>query len=220
VTVARRDSDALPSPDRQDIAAESLKDLSFNSSTPLTAMMGGHRTKVFTRVIAFPKGPSVGIGCRASHQRKSRALARSKIGYKGATPLRRTRGGGHAYSAYRPRDLRDYARVFSRGTASGSHSSDKSLGSLRRATSYRKAGAKVATLDGGDMTRPRAADDFTVIRKRIEELRRESVSASAESQARPLAPQPYHPAGATGHTPETIPVNGQGPESWQSRCPR
>jgi hypothetical protein len=46
------------------------------------------------------------------------------------------------------------------------------------------------------MTHPRAADDFTVIRKRIEELRRESVSAPAESQARPLAPQPYHLVGA------------------------
>jgi hypothetical protein len=44
------------------------------------------------------------------------------------------------------------------------------------------------------MTRPRAADDFATIRKRIEELRRESVPAPAESHARQLASQPYHPA--------------------------
>jgi hypothetical protein len=42
------------------------------------------------------------------------------------------------------------------------------------------------------MTRPRAADDFAVIRARIEELRREHVPAAAEPEARPLPPRPYY----------------------------
>ena len=42
------------------------------------------------------------------------------------------------------------------------------------------------------MSRPRAADDFPVIRARIEELRRERVPAPAEPEARPLPPRPYH----------------------------
>ena len=50
------------------------------------------------------------------------------------------------------------------------------------------------------MTRPRAADDFAVIRARIEELRREHVPAPAEAEARPLPPRPYH-------TPSTVTSN-------------
>jgi hypothetical protein len=42
------------------------------------------------------------------------------------------------------------------------------------------------------MTRPRVADDFAVIRARMEELRRERVPAPAEPEARPLPPRPYH----------------------------
>ena len=42
------------------------------------------------------------------------------------------------------------------------------------------------------MTRPRAADDFPVIRARIEELRRERVPAPAVPEARPLPLRPYH----------------------------
>jgi hypothetical protein len=49
------------------------------------------------------------------------------------------------------------------------------------------------------MTRPRAADDFAIIRARLEELRRERVPAPAEPQARP-EPRPYH-------TPSAVPPN-------------
>jgi hypothetical protein len=44
------------------------------------------------------------------------------------------------------------------------------------------------------MTRPRAADDFAVIRARIEELRRAPVPA--EPEERPLPQPPYHTASA------------------------
>ena len=44
------------------------------------------------------------------------------------------------------------------------------------------------------MTRPRAADDFAVIRARMEELRRERAQVSTERDARPLGPPPYHSA--------------------------
>jgi hypothetical protein len=48
------------------------------------------------------------------------------------------------------------------------------------------------------MTRSRAADDFAVIRARIEELRTERVPTPSEPQARPLLPQPYRtPSGVT-----------------------
>ena len=53
------------------------------------------------------------------------------------------------------------------------------------------------------MTRPRAADDFAVIRARIEELRREHVPAPAEPEARPLPPRPYHTPSAV--TPNADP---------------
>jgi hypothetical protein len=43
------------------------------------------------------------------------------------------------------------------------------------------------------MTRPRAADDFAVIRARMEELRRERAQVSTERDA-PLGPRPYHSA--------------------------
>ncbi len=42
------------------------------------------------------------------------------------------------------------------------------------------------------MARPRAADDFAVIRARIEELRRERVPAPAEPEARAFPRRPYH----------------------------
>jgi hypothetical protein len=50
------------------------------------------------------------------------------------------------------------------------------------------------------MTRPRAADDFAIIRARLEELRRERVPAPAEPQARPEPSRPYH-------TPSAVPPN-------------
>jgi len=58
------------------------------------------------------------------------------------------------------------------------------------------------------MTRPRAADDFSVIRARMEELRREAVPTSAGSQTRSLPPQPYHTGSATR------------PASYPRRLPR
>jgi hypothetical protein len=53
---------------------------------------------------------------------------------------------------------------------------------------------RFATINGGNMTRPRAADDFAVIRARMEELRRERAQVSTERDARPLGPRPYHSA--------------------------
>jgi hypothetical protein len=53
------------------------------------------------------------------------------------------------------------------------------------------------------MTRPRAADDFAVIRARLEELRRSRVSASAEPEPRPHPPRPYHTPSAV--TPNANP---------------
>jgi hypothetical protein len=49
------------------------------------------------------------------------------------------------------------------------------------------------------VTRPRAADDFTTIRARMEELRREraQVSAGQEGQST-IGPSPYHPAANGG----------------------
>jgi hypothetical protein len=41
------------------------------------------------------------------------------------------------------------------------------------------------------MTRPRAADDFAMIRARMEELRRERAPVPAEPQARPEPPRAY-----------------------------
>ena len=43
------------------------------------------------------------------------------------------------------------------------------------------------------MTRPRAADDFAVIRARIEELRRSRVPAPAAPPGRPLPPTSREP---------------------------
>jgi hypothetical protein len=40
------------------------------------------------------------------------------------------------------------------------------------------------------MTRPRAADDFAVIRSRMEELRRERAQVSAERETRLPGPRP------------------------------
>jgi hypothetical protein len=53
------------------------------------------------------------------------------------------------------------------------------------------------------MTRPRAADDFAVIRARVEELRRSRVPGSAEPEARSLPPRPYHTSSAV--TPNAAP---------------
>ena len=44
------------------------------------------------------------------------------------------------------------------------------------------------------MTRSRAADDFAVIRARMEELRRERAQVPAERDTRSLGPRPYHAA--------------------------
>jgi hypothetical protein len=41
------------------------------------------------------------------------------------------------------------------------------------------------------MTRPRAADDFTIIRARMEELHRERAPVPAEPLARPEPPRAY-----------------------------
>jgi hypothetical protein len=50
--------------------------------------------------------------------------------------------------------------------------------------------------------RPRAADDFDVIRARMEELRRERAQPAAENDRRPVrAPRPY----AVGNRP--VPAN-------------
>jgi hypothetical protein len=47
-------------------------------------------------------------------------------------------------------------------------------------------GSPLASYDkkGGSMTRPRAADDFAVIRARMEELRRERTRVPAEQKSR------------------------------------
>jgi hypothetical protein len=54
--------------------------------------------------------------------------------------------------------------------------------------------------NGGATSQPRAADDFATIRARMEELRRERSQVSADEKARlRIGPRPYH-RGATGHT--------------------
>jgi hypothetical protein len=48
------------------------------------------------------------------------------------------------------------------------------------------------------MSRPRAADDFPMIRSRMTELRRERDRALAEQDGRsPIGPRPYHHRAAT-----------------------
>jgi hypothetical protein len=42
------------------------------------------------------------------------------------------------------------------------------------------------------MSRSRAADDFAVIRARMEELRRERAQVPTERDTRSLGPRPYH----------------------------
>jgi len=53
------------------------------------------------------------------------------------------------------------------------------------------------------MTRPRAADDFAVIRARIEELRRERAPTPVQPEAHSLPPRPYHTPSAV--TPKADP---------------
>ena len=48
-----------------------------------------------------------------------------------------------------------------------------------------------------ERARPRAADDFRMIRTRMEELRRERAQVSAERDTRPPGPRPYHRAAST-----------------------
>jgi hypothetical protein len=49
-----------------------------------------------------------------------------------------------------------------------------------------------------ERSRPRAADDFAMIRARMEELRRERAQASAEARGRSAIPaRPYHRAATT-----------------------
>jgi hypothetical protein len=43
-------------------------------------------------------------------------------------------------------------------------------------------------------TRPRAADDFTAIRARLEELRREREEIEANQKRSPVGPTPYYRA--------------------------
>jgi hypothetical protein len=50
------------------------------------------------------------------------------------------------------------------------------------------------------MSRPRSADDSTVIRARLEELRRERGQVSVEPAVRPMDPRPFsHARGETKH---------------------
>jgi hypothetical protein len=51
-------------------------------------------------------------------------------------------------------------------------------------------------------TRPRAADDFTVIRARLEELRRERGQIEADQKGRsPIGPKPRHRATSSEREP-------------------
>jgi hypothetical protein len=53
------------------------------------------------------------------------------------------------------------------------------------------------------VTRPRAADDFTAIRARLEELRRERNQIEADQKGRsPIGPKPYHRAASSGRETE------------------
>ena len=61
------------------------------------------------------------------------------------------------------------------------------------------------------MLRPRAADDFAVIRARIEELRRESAQVSAEPDARPTGPRPYPPASSEAKHDALCAVSSRNP---------
>jgi hypothetical protein len=66
---------------------------------------------------------------------------------------------------------------------------------LASAGESRSAHAQVfPTKNGGKMTRPRAADDFAVIRARMVELRRERAQGSVEQETRPPGPRPSHVA--------------------------
>ena len=50
-----------------------------------------------------------------------------------------------------------------------------------------------------ERARPRAADDFAMIRARMEELRREHAQVSAEKRSRSaIHPRPYHRAASNG----------------------
>lgn len=53
------------------------------------------------------------------------------------------------------------------------------------------------------MISPRAADDFAVIRARLEELRRERVRAPGQPEARSPSPRPYQTSSAV--TPNAHP---------------
>ena len=56
------------------------------------------------------------------------------------------------------------------------------------------------------MTRPRAADDFAVIRARLEELRRERAQVSAEPNVQPTGVRPYPPASGESKPAATRPL--------------
>ena len=69
--------------------------------------------------------------------------------------------------------------------------------------------APVTTTNGGKVTtRPRAADDFAVMRARVEELCREHAEVSGDPKGRsPVGPRPYHRAAIGDHTPtQSVPV--------------
>ena len=63
-------------------------------------------------------------------------------------------------------------------------------------------GARPKNPNGGNVTRPRAADDFAAIRARMEELRRERARAATDDEAS-AKPRPQ-PAGSKPGLPLAI----------------
>jgi hypothetical protein len=60
---------------------------------------------------------------------------------------------------------------------------------------------------GGNVTRPRAADDFTAIRARLEELRRERADALTNPEANlMIGPRPYAVGGRSLLTNKSKPI--------------
>lgn len=70
------------------------------------------------------------------------------------------------------------------------------------------------------MTRPRAADDFAMIRARMGELRRERAQATSEKDQRTMGPQSQRGADA-GLAARGLRRSGlQEEDSWPPRPPR
>jgi hypothetical protein len=74
----------------------------------------------------------------------------------------------------------------------------------RAADDFPAIRARIDELRRERLTRVRAADDFPAIRARMEELRRERVQASARPATQPLPPLPDHTAQAGSATPVGI----------------